>query len=71
MGVGSLLVEGEGWPNVLDDYSDRLYALGRIPLFPRDAQLFAAASGRRIAISRTDTGGSIRRHAILRSYGAC
>ncbi|MBA8816782.1 adenine phosphoribosyltransferase [Microbacterium halimionae] len=37
VGVGSLLVEGEGWPDVLDEYSDRLYALGRIPLFPHDS----------------------------------
>ncbi|MBB2975564.1 adenine phosphoribosyltransferase [Microbacterium endophyticum] len=37
VGVGSLLVEGDGWPDVLDDYSDRLYALGRIPLFPHDS----------------------------------
>ena len=33
-GIGSLLVEGEGWPEVLAPYEDRLVALGRIPVFP-------------------------------------
>lgn len=34
VGVGALLAEGEGWPAPLDRYADRLFALGRIPLFP-------------------------------------
>jgi len=33
-GIGALLVEGEGWPEVLAPYEDRLVALGRIPVFP-------------------------------------
>ncbi|WP_460775968.1 phosphoribosyltransferase family protein [Microbacterium sp. GXF7504] len=35
VGIGALLVEGEGWPAVLDAYRDRLVALGRIPVFPQ------------------------------------
>ncbi|GAA1945362.1 phosphoribosyltransferase family protein [Microbacterium aquimaris] len=35
VGVGALLAEGDGWPEALADYTDRLFALGRIPLFPR------------------------------------
>lgn len=34
VGVGALLAEGEGWPEALEPYADRLFALGRIPLFP-------------------------------------
>lgn len=34
VGVGTFLAEGEGWPDVLEPYQDRLVALGRIPLFP-------------------------------------
>jgi adenine/guanine phosphoribosyltransferase-like PRPP-binding protein len=34
VGVGALLAEGEGWPDSLAPYTDRLFALGRIPLFP-------------------------------------
>ncbi|GAA1700321.1 phosphoribosyltransferase family protein [Microbacterium sediminicola] len=34
VGMGALLAEGDGWPTVLDAYHDRLFALGRIPLFP-------------------------------------
>jgi adenine/guanine phosphoribosyltransferase-like PRPP-binding protein len=35
VGVGALLAEGDGWPEALEPYEDRLRALGRIPLFPR------------------------------------
>lgn len=35
VGVGALLAEGDGWPDALASYADRLFALGRIPLFPR------------------------------------
>ncbi|MFT4212254.1 MAG: phosphoribosyltransferase family protein [Microbacterium sp.] len=35
VGVGALLAEGDGWPDALSAYEDRLFALGRIPLFPR------------------------------------
>jgi adenine/guanine phosphoribosyltransferase-like PRPP-binding protein len=34
VGVGALLAEGEGWPEALLPYEDRLRVLGRIPLFP-------------------------------------
>ncbi|MFT4305434.1 MAG: phosphoribosyltransferase family protein [Microbacterium sp.] len=34
VGVGALLAEGDGWPDALSAYQDRLFALGRIPLFP-------------------------------------
>ncbi len=33
VGVGALLAEGDGWPDALAGYQDRLFALGRIPLF--------------------------------------
>ena len=33
VGVGALLAEGEGWPEALLPYEDRLRVLGRIPLF--------------------------------------
>ena len=36
VGVGALLAEGDGWPDGLAEYHDRLFALGRIPLFPAD-----------------------------------
>jgi adenine/guanine phosphoribosyltransferase-like PRPP-binding protein len=35
VGVGALLAEGEGWPDGLAAYHDRMFALGRIPLFPQ------------------------------------
>jgi adenine phosphoribosyltransferase len=35
VGIGALLAEGDGWPGALLPYEDRLFALGRIPLFPR------------------------------------
>lgn len=34
VGVGALLAEGDGWPAALVPYEDRLFTLGRIPLFP-------------------------------------
>lgn len=34
VGVGALLAEGDGWPESLMPYADRLRVLGRIPLFP-------------------------------------
>ena len=34
VGIGALLAEGDGWPESLAPYADRLHALGRIPLFP-------------------------------------
>jgi adenine phosphoribosyltransferase len=34
VGVGAFLAEGDGWPDTLLPYADRLFALGRIPLFP-------------------------------------
>ncbi|MDQ1130555.1 phosphoribosyltransferase family protein [Microbacterium sp. SORGH_AS_0888] len=34
VGIGALLAEGDGWPEALLPYEDRLFALGRIPLFP-------------------------------------
>ncbi len=37
VGVGALLAEGDGWPDGLADYHDRMFALGRIPLFPHPA----------------------------------
>ena len=36
VGVGALLAEGDGWPEALEPYADRLQALGRIPLFPTE-----------------------------------
>lgn len=33
-GIGTLLAEGDGWPDALLPYQDRLVTLGRIPLFP-------------------------------------
>ncbi len=34
VGLGALLAEGEGWPDALTPYADRMRVLGRIPLFP-------------------------------------
>ena len=35
VGIGALLAEGDGWPEALRPYADRVFALGRIPLFRR------------------------------------
>jgi adenine/guanine phosphoribosyltransferase-like PRPP-binding protein len=37
VGIGALLAEGDGWPEALAEYHDRMFALGRIPLFPHSA----------------------------------
>jgi adenine phosphoribosyltransferase len=34
VGIGAFLAEGDGWPDALLPYQDRLFTLGRIPLFP-------------------------------------